>query len=270
MVTRFTVVPPNLQKLERVQLSAARILTGLCNSCPCDIVLFEADLQPLSVRRNSQFFHIKLRNSDSCSVFRSELIAIDTCLKDALSIPGSNSIWILSDSRSAIQHLSNWHKEGDNTGVAILEKLKHLSSSREIHLIQWVSSHVNIVGNGIADSLAKDGAVQHTMNSSALIYLELHSTNVNSRQTTVPPAHHWYEAKRPGGSLFLQCSREEQTILTRFRSDHLQILTFRDGTKVFPTFVRCSACQASPEHILDCLVLSKQDLYENPLIVLDF
>ncbi|GFW22053.1 gag-pol [Trichonephila clavipes] len=67
--------------------------------------------------------HIKLRNTDGCSVFRRELIAIDTGLKEALSIPGSNSLWILSDSRNVIQHLSNWHKVGDNTGVAILEKL---------------------------------------------------------------------------------------------------------------------------------------------------
>ncbi|GFV98638.1 putative RNA-directed DNA polymerase from transposon BS [Trichonephila clavipes] len=36
----------NLQKLEKVQLSAARIITGLKNTCPRDIVLFEADLQP--------------------------------------------------------------------------------------------------------------------------------------------------------------------------------------------------------------------------------
>ncbi|GFS51710.1 gag-pol [Trichonephila clavipes] len=77
--------------------------------------------------------HIKLRNSDGYSVFHSELIAINTSLKEALSIPGSNSIWILSDSRSVIQTLSNWHKVGDITGVVILEKLKHLSS-REIHL----------------------------------------------------------------------------------------------------------------------------------------
>ncbi|GFV52922.1 hypothetical protein TNCV_2875901 [Trichonephila clavipes] len=38
--------------------------------------------------------------------------------------------------------------------------------------------------------------------------------------------------------------------------------------KVFPICTRCSAYQASPEHILDCLGLSKQDLYEDPLIVL--
>ena len=241
MVSLFTVVLQRLSsrdlRLERVQLSAARIITGLRNSCPNDIVLYEADLQPLSFRRKpnlvkyynkllsfgtgnrtsaflrswrnnqrlkknspfSQVFgddlihmdvethclnpcidpteglprvffhpelptqvskssdiptylrqialelintiskeatiiytdgsrnaysrsgsgvyfksgndscHIKLRNPDGCSVFRSELIAIDAGLNRVLSLPTctSEDIWILSDSRSAIQHLSN-------------------------------------------------------------------------------------------------------------------------------------------------------------------
>lgn len=37
----------NLDKLERVQFSAARVITGLRNSCPRDIVLYEANLQSL-------------------------------------------------------------------------------------------------------------------------------------------------------------------------------------------------------------------------------
>ncbi|GFT41168.1 RNase H domain-containing protein [Trichonephila clavipes] len=91
--------------------------------------------------------------------------------------------------------------------------------------LQWAPSHVSIADNEIADALAKDGAAQPTMNSAPLTYSELHSTYINSKQSTVPPAHHWYEAKRPGGSLSLQCSRQEQTILTRFRSGHLRTLT---------------------------------------------
>ncbi|GFX58256.1 RNase H domain-containing protein [Trichonephila clavipes] len=63
------------------------------------------------------------------------------------------------------------------------------------------------------------------MNLFALTYSELHSTYINNKQSTVPPAHHW------------------------------------DGNKVFPTCVRCSGCQASPEHILDCLGLSKPEVY---------
>ncbi|GFY63154.1 RNase H domain-containing protein [Trichonephila inaurata madagascariensis] len=40
----------NLKKLERVQLSAARIITGLRYSCTTDIVLYEADIHPLTMR----------------------------------------------------------------------------------------------------------------------------------------------------------------------------------------------------------------------------
>ncbi|GFW00038.1 uncharacterized protein TNCV_3568281 [Trichonephila clavipes] len=42
----------NLKKLERIQLSAARIIAGLHNSCPNNLVLYECDLQPLDMRRN--------------------------------------------------------------------------------------------------------------------------------------------------------------------------------------------------------------------------
>ncbi|GFS90097.1 RNase H domain-containing protein [Trichonephila clavipes] len=135
--------------------------------------------------------------------------------------------------RSAIRYLSNWNKVGDNTGVAILKKLKRASSFRDIHL-QWVPSPVNIAGNEISDALAKHGAAQPTINSAPLTYSELHSTYINNKQSTCS-----------------SCSS-------------------LDGNKVFPTCVRCSACQASPEHILDYLGLSKQDLYEDPLMVLDF
>ncbi|GIX97120.1 RNase H domain-containing protein [Caerostris extrusa] len=41
----------NLKKLERIQFSAARIITGLRHSCPNDIACYEVDLQPLSLRR---------------------------------------------------------------------------------------------------------------------------------------------------------------------------------------------------------------------------
>ncbi|GIX67750.1 putative RNA-directed DNA polymerase from transposon BS [Caerostris extrusa] len=42
------VANTNLKKLERIQFSAARIITGLRHSCPNDIACYEADLQPLS------------------------------------------------------------------------------------------------------------------------------------------------------------------------------------------------------------------------------
>ncbi|GFU05246.1 uncharacterized protein NPIL_426491 [Nephila pilipes] len=74
---------------------------------------------------NSQQFN--LRNPNGCFAFLSELIDTDSALNMILSFPNSGSIQILMDSHSAILQLSNWHTVGDNTGVAILEKLKHLS-----------------------------------------------------------------------------------------------------------------------------------------------
>ncbi|GBO23184.1 hypothetical protein AVEN_186304-1 [Araneus ventricosus] len=57
----------NLNKLERVQLSAARIITGLRSCCPKAIVLYEADLQPLSmrIRTNSAKYIAKLQSLES-------------------------------------------------------------------------------------------------------------------------------------------------------------------------------------------------------------
>ncbi|GFU02219.1 RNase H domain-containing protein [Trichonephila clavipes] len=49
---------------------------------------------------------ISIRNPDHCSVFRSELIAISGALDHALN-SYKDSIWILTDSRSSIQHLKN-------------------------------------------------------------------------------------------------------------------------------------------------------------------
>ncbi|GFV75291.1 RNase H domain-containing protein [Trichonephila clavipes] len=74
------------------------------------------------------------------------------------------------------------------------------------------------------------------MNSAALTYSGLHSTYINSKQTIAPPARHWYKAKRLGGSLFLQRSRKEQTILIRFQSGHLRTLGWPFYTMLIRSF----------------------------------
>ncbi|GFX97288.1 RNA-directed DNA polymerase from mobile element jockey [Trichonephila clavipes] len=59
--------PTNLKKLERVQISAAWIITGLRYSCATDIVLYEADIQPLTMRFevNSYRYFNKIKSFDS-------------------------------------------------------------------------------------------------------------------------------------------------------------------------------------------------------------
>ncbi|GFV85470.1 RNase H domain-containing protein [Trichonephila clavipes] len=87
-----------------------------------------------------QEIKIQRKNLDFYSVFRSKLIAILEGPNSIESLPQLCDIWIFSESRSAIQHLGNWHK---------------------IHF-QWIPSRVDIAGNEIADSLAKAGAGETT------------------------------------------------------------------------------------------------------------
>ncbi|GBM75459.1 hypothetical protein AVEN_98278-1 [Araneus ventricosus] len=58
------------------------------------------------IKTHNQELKIQRRNPDFCSVFCSELIAIDEDLGSLSSFSFSNQIWILTDS-SSIQHLAN-------------------------------------------------------------------------------------------------------------------------------------------------------------------
>ncbi|GBN13506.1 hypothetical protein AVEN_181332-1 [Araneus ventricosus] len=73
-----------------------------------------------------------------------------------------------------------------------------------------------------------------------------------------------------GGCPSIDCSRLDKTILTRYLSGHIRSLTFSDNSKCFEISPKCTAEQATPDHILACLGLSKQDLVPNPLLTLDF
>ncbi|GBN75563.1 hypothetical protein AVEN_255695-1 [Araneus ventricosus] len=66
-------------------------------------------------------------------------------------------LWILTDSRSSIQHLKNWTYIGYKTSLSILQKLKFISPQHDVHF-QWIPSYVDIHGNELADNLAKEGS----------------------------------------------------------------------------------------------------------------
>ncbi|GFX59235.1 RNase H domain-containing protein [Trichonephila clavipes] len=127
------------------------------------------DLAAEFIKYQDHILRIQRRNSDGCSVFRSELITIEEALGSLTSLPNGKKIWILSDSRSAIQHLSNWQSVRDNVGVS-----KRLSTSHQIHL-QWIPSYIDLEGNEIADTLAKAGASEVPEPSAPLTFLEIFS-----------------------------------------------------------------------------------------------
>ncbi|GFS66240.1 RNase H domain-containing protein [Trichonephila clavipes] len=89
-----------------------------------------------------------IKNSDHCSVFRSELIAISGALNS-----NNDSILILTDSKSSIQYLKNWPKIMDSTGIHIISKLARLGQRKQV-CFQWIPSHEGVPENEAADKLA--------------------------------------------------------------------------------------------------------------------
>ncbi|GFT92347.1 transposable element Tc3 transposase [Trichonephila clavipes] len=177
-------------------------------------------------------------------------------------------IWILSDCRSAIQHLSKWQSVRDNVGVSILTKFKRLST---LHL-QWIPSHIDLEGNEIADTLAKACACEVPEPSAHLIFWRF-SLELNIRIRSLglpPPEHHWYQCSPPGGSLAQGLSTQDQTLLAHFQSGHIKSMKFSEVRKSFEMCMNCSSEPAMPAHIIECLRLTKQDLAGVPLLVLDF
>ncbi|GFW48709.1 RNase H domain-containing protein [Trichonephila clavipes] len=103
--------------------------------------------------------------------------------------------------------------------------------------LQWIPSHIDLEGNEIADTLASAGACEVPEPSAALTFLEIFSGTKHQ---------------------------------THFRSGHIKTMKFSELRKSFEMCMNCSSEQATPAHILERLGLTKQDLCDVPLLVLDF
>ncbi|GFX59622.1 RNase H domain-containing protein [Trichonephila clavipes] len=139
----------------------------------------------------------------------------------------------------------------------------------------WLGSEQRVPdleGNEIADTLAKAGACKAPEPLAPLTFLEIFSKIKHQNKTAwiVPQEQHWYQCSRPGVSLVRCFNRQEQTILTRFRSGHLKSMKFFEGFKSLETCTNCSSEPASSAHIFEYLGLTKQDLADDPLLVLDY
>ncbi|GFU69651.1 putative RNA-directed DNA polymerase from transposon BS [Trichonephila clavipes] len=135
-------------------------------------------------------------------VLESELIAIDEALRIIKTVTSPDEIWILCDSRSAIQHLSDWTNIGDKTSVSILKNLKELSQQHEIYF-QCILSHIGLFGNDTADLLAKEGVTEDLMSRRTLTFSDIFSKTKSLIQELwkTHPTHPWYNRQAPGGAL---------------------------------------------------------------------
>ncbi|GFV73710.1 putative RNA-directed DNA polymerase from transposon BS [Trichonephila clavipes] len=182
-----------------------------------------------------------------------------------------DEIWILCDSRSAIQHLSDWTNVGDKTSVSILKNLKELSQQHEIYF-QWIPSHIGLFGNDTADLLAKEGVTEDLMSRRTLTFSEIFSKTKSLIQELwkTPPTHPWYNRQAPGGALSIKADRVVQTTISRLASGHIRGLSFNLGQKIYENCTKCNLVQATPDHLLFCAGLDREDIYSSPLLVYDF
>ncbi|GFW34441.1 RNase H domain-containing protein [Trichonephila clavipes] len=174
-------------------------------------------------------------------------------MKPLASLPNGKEIWILSDSRSAIQHLSNWQSVRDNVGVSILTELKRLSTSHQIQL-QWIPSHIDLEGNEISDALAKAGAREVPEPSAPLTFLEIFSRTKYQNKTawitpTRAPLVSVFSSWRLSGSRSYKTGSNSSSPLSK--SGHNKTMKFFEGCKSFEMCTNCSSKPATPAHILE-------------------
>ncbi|GFU24432.1 RNase H domain-containing protein [Trichonephila clavipes] len=131
---------------------------------------------------------------------------------------------------------------------------------------------IYLEGNEIADTLVKADTCEVPEPAAPFNFLEIFSRTKHQNKTAwiTPPEHHWYQCSRPGGSLAHGLSRQDLALLARFRSGNIKSMKFSDGRKSFEMCTNCSSEPATPAHIFEYLGLTKQDLADVPLLVLDF
>ncbi|KAF8791591.1 RNA-directed DNA polymerase mobile like protein [Argiope bruennichi] len=219
------------------------------------------------INGNDSEVRISIRNPDNCPVFRSEIIAIGTALNYAQTTD-NNCIFILTDSRSAIQYFKNWLEIFDIPDQEIMKFLCKIGLKIPINL-QWIPSHVGIHGNEAADVLAKNDCdlPMNCLNRLTPTYNRLIHSLGKHRLLSAwhrTPSHQWYAGNRSGLSIICCGPRPFQSVMARFRSGHINCLRFQNGEKIFQP---CSCSQtASPVHLLFCLGAS----YKQLLVEWDF
>ncbi|GFT49648.1 RNase H domain-containing protein [Trichonephila clavipes] len=142
-----------------------------------------------------------------------------------------------------------------------------LSDRHPIHL-QWVPSHVGLLGNEVADDLAK-AATSNPVDPEN--HMVLTSTEIYSRDKdlfcktwAVPPVYPWYFQRHPGSTISFKGSRSYQTAFSRFSTGHLRCMNFEGGKRSFPICPKCNISQFSPQHILQCLGFFCEEAVASP------
>src|SRR5215470_2360563 len=179
--------------------------------------------------------------------------------------------YIISDSKSAIQVTADCFKGTESYHHRLAKKISQLRPSLNLHL-SWVPSHTGIAGNEIADQLAKSGASKPAATTAVSLTSADHISKKSIdvvRKWRKEMTHDWYDERKPGATIDLNLTRQEQTTLSRLKSGHLKTLRYNgQHVKTFPNCHWCNGGTASPQHIMQCIGLPPDALYNAPRTVL--
>ncbi|GFW49014.1 RNase H domain-containing protein [Trichonephila clavipes] len=113
-----------------------------------------------------------------------------------------------------------------------------------------------------ADLLAKEGVTENLMSRRTLTFSEIFSKTKSLIQELwkTSPTHPWYNRQAPGGALSIKADRVVQTTISRLASGHIRGLSFNLGQKIYENCTKCNLVQATPDHILFCAGLEREDI----------
>ncbi|CAL1275467.1 unnamed protein product [Larinioides sclopetarius] len=197
-------------------------------------------------------------------------------IDDNVSIRQNNTTDIESSPNNANEIMLGFPRERNyEADRDYFRHMFHKSGERNIPFCMKDLLFQNKTYRGTAsENKCRQNFSSYTTASKEILTLTTPVSNLNKNKKQdhleCPPKHPWYQCSQPGGSLAQGFNRQEQTILARFRSGHLKSMKFSEGSKNFKICTNCSSEQASPYHVLECLGLTKQDLADDPLMVLDY
>lgn len=197
----------------------------------------------------------KFKINSKITIMYCELIAISEALLYLLTVDQANFV-IFSDSKSSLQHLARVPSSlrGLPIAIIILDLICKLQSSNKTVTIQWIPSHIGIMGNEEADLAAKQASTEGIDYACLPIYSDwLGHVKELSRQRwheyfderskekgiwyktiqAEPLRYPWFE----GGEI----DREHVVTLLRMRSGHIPSNKFKYlmGKSTSPN---CSVC----------------------------
>ncbi|KAK7108730.1 hypothetical protein V1264_016409 [Littorina saxatilis] len=151
---------------------------------------------------------------------------------------------LFSDSLSALQALCSGNP--DSTMEHLMQNINTLAQTTAV-VLQWIPAHTGIVGNEVADRLAKEGSKTEQQPSN-LTYSEARTLIRNRQKSTFKKKNNVYN---PHEDALHQLTRHEQTIVFRLRTghcgpnSHLKRIGIRQSA-----LCHCGEADQTPDHFL--------------------